>query len=108
MLTNRYMGVDDRRDHSFKIPRPDISEQFNTPNACISCHENKDNQWAQQTLTNWHGKPEKIKQTKLDLMRLQSGATIPYSQHMRIIADKSLSAINPLPLSKCFQCMLKR
>ncbi len=46
MPTNRYMGVDDRRDHSFKIPRPDLSSTFNTPNACVSCHKDKSNEWA--------------------------------------------------------------
>ncbi len=33
-----YMDVDPRRDHSFRIPRPDLSVQFGTPNACTGCH----------------------------------------------------------------------
>ena len=32
------MEVDERRDHSLRIPRPDISVQHGTPNACSSCH----------------------------------------------------------------------
>jgi tetratricopeptide (TPR) repeat protein len=32
------MDVDARRDHSLRIPRPDLSVQFGTPNACTGCH----------------------------------------------------------------------
>jgi hypothetical protein len=35
-----YMGVDYRRDHSFRIPRPDLSIKHGTPNACNQCHVN--------------------------------------------------------------------
>ena len=34
-----YMGVDGRRDHSFRIPRPDLSVKYETPNACQTCHD---------------------------------------------------------------------
>ncbi|WP_404309291.1 multiheme c-type cytochrome [Neorhodopirellula lusitana] len=33
-----YMEVDARRDHSFRIPRPDLSVSLGTPNACSGCH----------------------------------------------------------------------
>lgn len=33
-----YMAVDPRRDHSFRVPRPDLSVELKTPNACSSCH----------------------------------------------------------------------
>lgn len=32
------MDVDFRRDHSLRIPRPDVSVEFGTPNACTDCH----------------------------------------------------------------------
>jgi tetratricopeptide (TPR) repeat protein len=38
MPASSYMDVDPRRDHSFRIPRPDLSVQFGTPNACSGCH----------------------------------------------------------------------
>ena len=34
----RYMGIDDRRDHSFRLPRPDLSGAL-VPNACNGCHD---------------------------------------------------------------------
>ena len=33
-----YMVVDPRRDHSFRIPRPDLSLRLGVPNACADCH----------------------------------------------------------------------
>ena len=33
-----YMAVDPRRDHSLRIPRPDLSVRLKTPNACSGCH----------------------------------------------------------------------
>ena len=41
MTGKNYMGNDFRRDHSFRIPRPDQSVAYGTPNACIGCHEDK-------------------------------------------------------------------
>ncbi len=38
MPTTTYMAVDHRRDHSFRVPRPDISKSLGTPNACTQCH----------------------------------------------------------------------
>jgi len=33
-----YMDVDFRRDHSLRVPRPDLSVDLGTPNACTGCH----------------------------------------------------------------------
>lgn len=38
MPTTTYMMLDHRRDHSFRVPRPDLSLKFGTPNACTQCH----------------------------------------------------------------------
>jgi len=38
MPTTHYMVVDPRRDHSFRVPRPDLSVKIGTPNACTGCH----------------------------------------------------------------------
>jgi predicted CXXCH cytochrome family protein len=51
-----YMGVDYRRDHSFHVPRPDLSEKLGTPNACTYCHSDKSNRWATAYLDEWYGK----------------------------------------------------
>ncbi|MEM5555741.1 multiheme c-type cytochrome [Pseudocolwellia sp. AS88] len=94
MPDNRYMGVDDRRDHSFKIPRPDISQAFNTPNACTKCHDDKSNQWASESLVKWHGQPKPITTSKEYLMVLNSGQTVSIAQHLSIISDDKLDIIS--------------
>jgi hypothetical protein len=36
-----YMVVDPRRDHSFRVPQPDLSVRLGTPNACNLCHTDR-------------------------------------------------------------------
>lgn len=50
MPETTYMGVDARRDHSMRIPRPDLTVTMGIPNACNSCHQDQDAQWALDTL----------------------------------------------------------
>jgi Tfp pilus assembly protein PilF len=50
-----YMVIDYRADHSFRIPRPDLSIQLGTPNACNRCHFDKTNQWSDEYITRWYG-----------------------------------------------------
>jgi predicted CXXCH cytochrome family protein len=46
MPTTTYMVVDPRHDHSFRIPRPDLSETLGVPNACNKCHEDRTPAWS--------------------------------------------------------------
>jgi len=39
MASRTYMGVDERRDHSFRVPRPDLHVSIGVPVACTNCHE---------------------------------------------------------------------
>jgi len=94
MPENTYMGVDDRRDHSFKIPRPDLSQVFDTPNACIKCHADQSNEWASKNLNKWHGKPKALLSSKQLLMTLNSGQAITLEQHLSIISDGKLDVIS--------------
>ncbi|WP_457667727.1 tetratricopeptide repeat protein [Thiolapillus sp.] len=55
MPATTFMGVDERHDHSFRIPRPDLSKALDTPNACNACHADKTPDWAMQVLTKWYG-----------------------------------------------------
>jgi predicted CXXCH cytochrome family protein len=38
MPATTYMDVDPRRDHSLRMPRPDLSVKLGTANACTGCH----------------------------------------------------------------------
>ncbi|WP_051420126.1 tetratricopeptide repeat protein [Rhizobium sp. IBUN] len=55
MPERTYMKVDQRRDHSFVIPRPDLSAAYGTPNACTTCHQGKTNAWAAENMDKWYG-----------------------------------------------------
>ncbi|MCG7872785.1 MAG: tetratricopeptide repeat protein [Candidatus Thiodiazotropha lotti] len=46
MPERHYMIVDGRRDHSFRIPRPDLSEKMAVPNVCNTCHKDKSPDWS--------------------------------------------------------------
>lgn len=56
MPTTTYMQIDPRRDHSFSIPRPDLSAKYDTPDACTKCHADKSAQWAVEAMNTWYGK----------------------------------------------------
>lgn len=45
-----YMEVDARRDHSFVVPNADLSETLDSPNPCLSCHQDKDQAWLQRNI----------------------------------------------------------
>jgi len=62
MPARTYMGVDSRNDHSFRIPRPDLSVGNDTPDACTLCHKDKDAQWASEAMKKWYNEIPKGKQ----------------------------------------------
>jgi len=59
MPTRTYMLVDPRHDHSFRVPRPDLSVKLGTPNACNDCHTDKPAEWAVSAIERWHGPDRK-------------------------------------------------
>ncbi len=54
MPATTYMGVDPRRDHSFRVPRPDLTAALGVPNACAACHEESAD-WLMSALDAAHG-----------------------------------------------------
>ena len=55
MPATSYMGVDARRDHSFRVPEPQLTVDFDIPNACNRCHEDKEAAWALAAVEGWRG-----------------------------------------------------
>jgi Flp pilus assembly protein TadD len=49
------MVIDTRHDHSFRVPRPDLSIKLGTPNACNDCHTDKSAEWAASSIEQWFG-----------------------------------------------------
>ena len=53
MPERAYMVIDPRRDHSLRVPRPDLSVAIGVPNACSGCHAGRDARWAAATVRSW-------------------------------------------------------
>ena len=60
MPSRDYMMIDGRRDHSFRLPRPDLSISTGSPNACNNCHAEKGPEWASARLEEWFGDAKTI------------------------------------------------
>jgi predicted CXXCH cytochrome family protein len=59
MPARTYMVVDPRHDHSFRVPRPDLSVKLGTSNACNDCHRDKPASWAAAAVADWFGPDRK-------------------------------------------------
>lgn len=57
MVEQTYMGNDERADHSFRIPRPDLSAQTGAPDACTTCHKDQTPDWAAAKIAEWFPDP---------------------------------------------------
>jgi tetratricopeptide (TPR) repeat protein len=57
MVERPYMVIDWRADHSFRLPRPDLSVEIGTPNACNQggCHDDKPLSWSVDAHKRWYG-----------------------------------------------------
>src|ERR1019366_7944551 len=94
MPTKTYMVVHDRRDHSMRVPRPDLSVSIGTPNACNQCHTDRPTEWSAKAVATWHPNGRQ-KQTHYGtaLHAGRTGAVDAESQLDRLILDKSQPAI---------------
>ena len=63
MPVRTYMVVDDRHDHGFRVPRPDLTITTGAPNACNDCHRTQGPEWAATAIASWHGPERKGAQT---------------------------------------------
>jgi len=100
-----YMGIDYRPDHSFRIPRPDLSMALGTPNACNRCHVDKDAQWSDEQVTKWYGPGRRshygriinagrqgVAEARRDLIRLAGDPLYPV-----IVRATALSLLSAYP-----------
>ena len=102
MPTKNFMVVDARRDHSIRVPRPDLSVTLGTPNACTQCHAGSSADWAAQTVAGWypHGR-QTTPHYGTALYAGRIGSADGEQQLDRLILDQSQPAIvraSTLPL----------
>ncbi|HEU4431321.1 MAG TPA: tetratricopeptide repeat protein [Myxococcota bacterium] len=56
MPETTYMRIDPRRDHSLRVPRPDLTTSLGVPNACSACHADRSAEWAAREVARWTGR----------------------------------------------------
>jgi tetratricopeptide (TPR) repeat protein len=83
-------------DHSFRVPRPDLSATLRTPNTCTDagCHQERAAQWAADAVVKWYG-PTRARGPRYAAAlaagrRHQAGADRLLAD---VIADRSFPAI---------------
>ena len=94
MPARTYMVVDARRDHSIRIPRPELSVKIGVPNACNGCHLDKSAGWAAQLVVQWYGHEPAGFQRFAEVLRAGSiGAPRAQESLATLIADPEQPAI---------------
>lgn len=88
MTSRDYMVVDGRRDHSFRLPRPDLSLATGAPNACNQCHDDRDATWAIAALTDWYGTSDRA-HYGFALHAARTGASDANTQLLKVIGDST-------------------
>lgn len=94
MPATTYMVVDPRRDHSFRIPRPDLTVSLGVPNACNQCHTDRSPDWAAAQTAKWYGTAIRDTPHYGEIIAAaRSGETDAYEVLVKLSMDASQPAI---------------
>jgi tetratricopeptide (TPR) repeat protein len=94
MPVRTYMVIDRRHDHSFRIPRPDDSLRYGTPNACNDCHRGKTAAWASKAVQSWYGNERRgLQQFAGQLSAARRQAPTASTGLLALVRDGSAPAI---------------
>ena len=94
MPVKTFMVVDPRHDHSFRIPRPDLSEALNSPNTCTQCHSDKTAKWAAAKVKQWYAKTPQGFQDYAELLQaVRQGDPAVRDALLAYVSDESHPAI---------------
>ncbi|MDH3638048.1 MAG: multiheme c-type cytochrome, partial [Gammaproteobacteria bacterium] len=94
MPSRTYMVIDERRDHSFRIPRPDLSDQLGTPDVCTSCHQGRTPDWAASVIkTQWGGQAAERPHFGVAIHAGQNGALDAENQLMALAQNPNQPSI---------------
>lgn len=93
MPAQTYMQVDPRRDHSFRIPRPDLNAQTSSPDACTACHAERSPEWAAKAIVQWFGDKQRSPHYGQAFQAVREGHSSSVALLANIIQDIKLPAI---------------
>ncbi|WDY56114.1 tetratricopeptide repeat protein [Pseudomonas sp. PSKL.D1] len=91
MPTKNYMVVDPRRDHSIRIPRPDLADTG--PDACTTCHQGQKPAWAASAIDSWFANPKRPAHYGQAFHAVREDPSTTLSRLGYVLADKSNPAI---------------
>jgi tetratricopeptide (TPR) repeat protein len=94
MPSTNYMVVDPRRDHSFRIPRPELTINTGSPNTCTECHSDENARWAANAVDAWYGrKADKAAHFAEAIHAGRLGSLGANTQLIGVISDDDISGI---------------
>jgi len=98
MPSSVYMGVDPRRDHSLRIPRPGLSLTSDAPNACTMCHQDQGDEWAAEAAENWWGGPKPVSNVPPGIVRATALSMLvpPIQPAQAALLERALGDPDPL------------
>lgn len=88
-----YMRVDPRRDHSLRLPRPDLAAKTASPDACTGCHQEQSPAWAAKAIEDWFGQPQRPPHPGETFHQVRSGQGDSLALLGAVIADLGKPAI---------------
>ena len=92
MASRDYMVIDGRRDHSFRVPRPDLASVLKTPDACSTCHA-EGSSWAADKIAEWAGEKTLPPHPGEILARVRAGELEALNELESLIQDEDTSDI---------------
>jgi predicted CXXCH cytochrome family protein len=87
MPARLYMVVDLRRDHSFRVPRPDLADALAVPDACAACHADRPAGWSAAAVRDWLGRDAKGLQQFAAVFAAARAGRIEAGDALRAVAD---------------------
>ncbi|ABG39972.1 Tetratricopeptide TPR_2 [Paraglaciecola sp. T6c] len=90
MPEKTYMGVDDRRDHSFLIPDLSFDNAASEPQSCLACHDKDDKHWRETSHKLW-GSNSKVNEWKVAREHVQNLAPQGLSEAITYIQNPEYS-----------------
>jgi tetratricopeptide (TPR) repeat protein len=93
MPARTYMTIDARRDHSLRVPRPDLSVKLGTPDACTACHRDRTPQWAAAAVVRWYGHRRRPVHYGEALHAARRGLPGAEAELRRLVADREMPGI---------------
>jgi predicted CXXCH cytochrome family protein len=90
-----YMGIDGRRDHGMKVPRPTRDAELGLPSTCTTgCHDDQPVSWAAKAATDWWGETVRWDDAWARAFHLARTGSLEGPRALRqVVQDASLPAI---------------